>query len=51
MPYTTIIYSKKEHIAHVSLNRPEVNNAINQQLARELEDICRQVDALNPDIS
>lgn len=43
MPYTTIIYSKKEHIAHVSLNRPEVNNAINQQLARELEDICRQV--------
>ena len=43
MPYTTIIYTKKEHIAHIILNRPEVNNVINQQLARELEEICRQI--------
>ena len=43
MPYTTIIYTKKDHVAHITLNRPEVNNIINQQLARELEDVCRQV--------
>ena len=43
MPYTTIIYTKKDHIAHITLNRPEVNNIINHQLARELEGVCRQV--------
>ena len=43
MPYTTIIYTKKDHVAHITLNRPEVNNIINHQLARELEDVCRQV--------
>ncbi len=40
MHYTTIIYTKKDHIAHITLNRPEVDNIINQQLAQELEDIC-----------
>ena len=40
MRYATIIYTKKGHIAHITLNRPEVDNIINQQLARELEDIC-----------
>jgi len=43
MPYTTIIYTKKDHIAHITINRPEVNNAINRQLAQELEDVCRQI--------
>ncbi len=43
MPYTTIIYTKKGHIAHIILNRPEANNAINQPLARELEEICGQI--------
>ena len=42
MPYATVIYTKKDHIAHITLNRPEVNNIINQQLAQELEDVCRQ---------
>ncbi len=40
MRYATIIYTKKDHIAHITLNRPEANNIINQQLAQELEDIC-----------
>jgi len=40
MSYTTIIYTKKDHIAQVTLNRPEAGNVINQQLARELEDVC-----------
>jgi len=40
MHYATIIYTKKEHIAHITLNRPKADNIINQQLAQELEDIC-----------
>ncbi len=40
MHNATIIYTKKDHIAYITLNRPEVDNIINQQLAQELEDIC-----------
>ncbi len=40
MRYATIIYTKKDHIAHITLNRPEADNIINQQLAQELQDIC-----------
>lgn len=43
MPYTTIIYTKKGHIARVILNRPESDNAINQQLAQELVEVCCQI--------
>lgn len=43
MSYATITYAKKDHIAHVTLNRPEVNNAINQQLAQEMKDICCRI--------
>ena len=43
MSYSTIIYTKKDHIAHITLNRPEANNIINQELAQELEDVCRQI--------
>lgn len=43
MPNTTIIWSKKQHIARITLNRPEVGNAINRQMAREMEDVCREI--------
>ena len=43
MPYSTIIYSKKAHIARVTLNRPAAGNAINQQLAQELEEVCQLI--------
>ena len=43
MPYASIIYTEKDHIAHITLNRPEADNIINQQLARELEDACREI--------
>ena len=43
MSYATIIYAKKDHIAHITLNRPEVDNIINQQLAQELEEVCCQI--------
>ena len=41
MRYTTVIYTQKDHIAYVTLNRPEQDNVINQQLTWELEDVCR----------
>jgi len=43
MPYQNIIYTRKDHIAHMTLNLPEAGNAINQPLARELSDVCRQI--------
>jgi len=43
MPNDTIIYSKKDHVAHITLNRPEADNIINMQLAQEMEAICCQV--------
>jgi len=41
--YVAILYAKKDHIARVTLNRPEANNVINQQLAQELEDVSCQI--------
>jgi enoyl-CoA hydratase len=43
MPYTTVTYTKKGHIAHIILNRPEADNAINQQLAQELSEVCERI--------
>ena len=47
MPYTTVIYARKGHVAHITLNRPEADNAINQQLAQELEEVCGQINQDN----
>jgi len=43
MHYDTIVYQKRAHIANITLNRAEVNNVINLQLAQELADICSEV--------
>ena len=43
MSYSTIIFARREHVAYVTINRPEANNVINQQLAQEIEEGCRQV--------
>jgi enoyl-CoA hydratase len=43
MSYSAVIYAKKDHIARITLNRPDADNVINRQLARELEDVCREV--------
>jgi len=47
MPYTTVIYIKEDHIAHLTLSRPEVDNAINQQMAQELGAVCCQINQDN----
>jgi len=41
--YETVVYQKREQIGGITLNRPEVNNAINARLAEELIDICSEV--------
>lgn len=43
MPYETIIYEKKLQIAYVTLNRPQVENAISTQMTKDLADVCRRI--------
>ncbi len=43
MSYETIIYEKKGQIAYITLNRPQVRNAINAQMAEELADACQGI--------
>jgi enoyl-CoA hydratase/carnithine racemase len=43
MSNSTVIYSSKKHIAHITLNRPRAGNIINPVLAQELTDICELI--------
>jgi len=43
MTYSTIIYTVKDHVATVTLNRPQAGNKLNLELAQELEDICLKI--------
>lgn len=43
MPYSTVSYTSKDHVAYLTLNRPEAANSVNLELAQELEDACRQI--------
>jgi len=40
---STVIYTKKDHIGSIILNRPEAGNSINPKLAQELEDVCLKI--------
>jgi enoyl-CoA hydratase len=42
MPYSTVSYALKEHVAYLTLNRPEAVNRINLELSQELSDACQQ---------
>jgi enoyl-CoA hydratase/carnithine racemase len=43
MSKKTIVYARKAHIAGITLNRPSAGNAINQELAQELAEICDRI--------
>ena len=43
--YNTILLKKKAGIGYLSLNRPEVRNAFNQEMIDELRDVLRIVDS------
>jgi enoyl-CoA hydratase/carnithine racemase len=42
--YNTIRLDKKEGIGYLTLNRPEVRNAFNQEMIDELRDVLRHID-------
>ncbi|MBI4187335.1 MAG: enoyl-CoA hydratase/isomerase family protein [Chloroflexi bacterium] len=43
MAYATLVYTLKDHIARLTINRPQANNMLNQQLAQELEEACQRI--------
>ncbi|MFC1925170.1 enoyl-CoA hydratase/isomerase family protein [Chloroflexota bacterium] len=43
MSYQSISYQKRDSIGYITLNRPEVSNAISTQMAMELEAVCGQI--------
>jgi enoyl-CoA hydratase len=43
MSYDSIIYEVDEQIACITLNRPEVGNVINAQMAMELREVCLSI--------
>jgi enoyl-CoA hydratase len=44
MPYSTVSYTDKDHVAYLTLNRPQAANRLSLELAQELADACRQAD-------
>jgi enoyl-CoA hydratase len=42
MPNSTVIYTAKDHVAYITLNRAEAANRIDLELAQEMEDACRR---------
>ena len=40
MAHSTILFQKTDHIARITLNRPSARNAINLQMAQEVDSAC-----------
>jgi 2-(1,2-epoxy-1,2-dihydrophenyl)acetyl-CoA isomerase len=36
MEFTTLLFEIRDHVAHITLNRPEAGNSINEQMAKDL---------------
>jgi 2-(1,2-epoxy-1,2-dihydrophenyl)acetyl-CoA isomerase len=42
--YSNLIFEVREHVAHLTLNRPSAANALNLELAQEIEDVSLRCD-------
>ena len=40
---STIVYAVHDHVAYVTLNRPEVHNAFNERMQEELASLWRHI--------
>ncbi|MDD5287655.1 MAG: enoyl-CoA hydratase-related protein [Dehalococcoidales bacterium] len=43
MPQSLVILEKSDHIAKVTLNRPDTGNFVNLQMGQEMDNVCRQI--------
>jgi enoyl-CoA hydratase/carnithine racemase len=43
MPYQTILYTRKAHVAQVTLNRPDSGNTVDQFMDGELAEVCLRI--------
>jgi enoyl-CoA hydratase/carnithine racemase len=47
MTYRTIVFNVGNHIAGITLNRPQAGNAVNLEMAQELQEVCRIINGEN----
>ncbi|HEY91481.1 MAG TPA: hypothetical protein G4O07_06560 [Dehalococcoidia bacterium] len=43
MPDSVVDYRKQQHVARITLNRPDADNSINWQMAQQMEEVCREI--------
>ena len=43
MPYTTIVFERRNHIGHLLLNRPQQGNALSHTMHHEIAALCEQI--------
>jgi enoyl-CoA hydratase/carnithine racemase len=47
MPESTVLLQTSNHIAKITLNRPDAKNQINLRMGQEMDEICRQINQDN----
>ena len=47
MPESLVLLQTNNHIARITLNRPNQKNEINLQMGQELDEICRRINQDN----
>ena len=47
MPYTDVLFTSQAHIGRITLNKPGSRNAIDERMAAEIGDICKNVNQDN----
>ena len=51
MDFDTVVFEKEDHIAVITMNRPESMNAINNKFLRELKHIIEKIEVVSPKIT